>query len=217
MEQTPTADDRRRVTVTGIGRAAVPADAALVHLGVEVTATTPGEALAASADTERQMVAAVLAAGVAESGIATRWATVEPQWEHYGERPRLRGYTARVDVQVTVDDLGSAGAVASAAVDAGGDVARLHGLTPIVRDRAAGEALARESAFADARAKAEQYARLAGQRTGRLLDLTDAVTDVGRYEPHAVMAAHRSGEPLEVRAGEHEISVTVRAAWELTD
>ncbi|MFL6139427.1 MAG: SIMPL domain-containing protein [Frankiaceae bacterium] len=210
--------DPRRITVTGMGRAAVPADAVVVRLGVEVTATTPGEALAACADAERQMVAAATEAGVARAGVTTRWATVEPRWEQYGNRPQLRGYVARLDVEAIVEELSSAGAVAAAALSAGGDVARLHALAPVVRDRAPGEATARELAYADARARAEHYASLAGQRLDRLLVLDEAGHEMGHHPRFGLMAAAGArAESLEVHAGEHEIAVAVSATWELAD
>jgi uncharacterized protein YggE len=209
---------RRSITVTGEGRVGAPADAARVELGVEVTALTPAEALAAAADVERAMVESARTAGVEDRRITTGWAGVDAEWEHTGGRPRLRGYTARIVVRIDVTDLASVGRIASAALDGGGQSARLHGLVPRVSDPTEPERAARERAFAAAKDKAEQFAALAGARIGRLVTLTDAKRG-WQPGPGPVMAARTvsAGEPLDVRAGEHEVAVEVVATWELLD
>ena len=227
MDET-TGTDRHSVTMTGLGRAFAPADAVYVRLGVEVTAATPTEAFAACADVERRMVATVTGAGVAATGVTTSWTAVSPRWEEerhdrFAEaraKPprRPNRYTAHVHVEV-VAALASAGAVAAAALDAAGTGAVLHTLAPVVRDRAAAEAAARRSAYADARTRAEQYAALVGQRLGRLLVLTDAAHEAERQQWSGatfVVAEGRPAEP-EIHGGQHVISTAVRATWELAD
>lgn len=215
MDDTTGTSGRRTITVTGEGRVTAPADAARVELGVEVTAGTPADALSACANAERALVDAAGSAGVADGKVTTGWASVEPEWEHYGERPRLRGYTARVVVRADVADLAAAGRVASAALEAGGAAARLHGLVPRIDDPAQAEYAAREAAFNAARAKAQQFATLAGARLGRLLALTDA-RHGWQPRPMRTMALS-AGEPLDVHAGEHEVAIEVTATWELVD
>jgi len=219
MDDTAGAAGRRAITVTGEGRVLAPADAARVELGAEATAGTPAEALAACADTERAMTQAVGSAGIANAKITTGWATVEAEWEHVGDRPRLRGYTARVVVRADVADLATAGRVASAALEAGGHGARLHGLVPRISDTERAEHAAREAAFGAARAKAQQFATLAGARLGRVLALSDARH--GWQPAHGPMRASAmsfsAGEPLDVHAGEHQVAVEVTATWELVD
>jgi uncharacterized protein YggE len=72
-------------------------------------------------------------------------------------------------------------------------------------------AAARTAAFADARAKAQQYAVLAGRGLGKVVGLTDVVT--GGVQPrYELMAATQAAAPVEL--GETSVAVTVTVRWE---
>jgi uncharacterized protein YggE len=72
-------------------------------------------------------------------------------------------------------------------------------------------AQAREAAFVDARAKAEQYAALAGRGLGKVVDVSDVVNGAGQPR-HELMAARSAGTPVE--RGETSVTSTVTVRWE---
>ncbi len=76
-------------------------------------------------------------------------------------------------------------------------------------------AAAREAAFADARARAEQYARLAGRSLGPVVEIRE---DDGAPGPVArVLAAQATSDALVVEPGSQEVRATVTVRWELAD
>jgi uncharacterized protein len=76
---------------------------------------------------------------------------------------------------------------------------------------------AREAAFADAKEKAEQLARLAARRLGTVLRIAE---DSGynvypRAAGKGMVMAAMSSVPIE--AGEDELEARLRVTWQLTD
>jgi uncharacterized protein YggE len=115
---------------------------------------------------------------------------------------------------VTVRELDRAGAVMGAAVEAGGDAARLQGLSLALEDDAAVQAEAREKAFHDARAKAEQYAELTGATLGDVVWVREQVSTAGPAPGFTTDAA--AAEAVPIAAGSAEVVVTVAVRWSLT-
>ena len=122
----------------------------------------------------------------------------------------------REDLRVTVRDLKTAGATISAAVAAGGDAARLSGVVFALEEDDALRTAARDEAYAEARAKAEQYARLSGRRLGDVVSIEEDVRQTPSTRtcrrPTTPPAA-RSAVPIE--AGSTEVRVTVQVRWAL--
>jgi len=141
----PTAD-QPTVTVVGEGTANAIPDTALLHLGVETRGTTPGEALEACSRALEEVIAAVRAAGVEPPGLATGELSVHPDWEARPKGQRPAGYRAAARLTARLDVPARAGQVATAAVTAGGEAARVHGLVLVVGDQAGVLAAARKAA-----------------------------------------------------------------------
>jgi uncharacterized protein YggE len=212
----PTADERT-VTVVGEGVASAVPDTALLHLGVETRGATPGEALDACSRALEEVIAAVRAAGVEPPRLATGELSVHPDWEAGPQgQQRPAGYRAAARLTARVDAPARAGQVATAAVAAGGEAARVHGLVLVVGDQGGVLAAAREAAWRDARGRAEQYAALAGVALGRVLRIEEVggarpvLPLVGRYEARAA-----AGPAVEV--GEAEVRARVAVTWALLD
>ncbi len=196
--------DRRTVTTLGSGTASSLPDAVAVVLTLEVEGATPAEALRECGVVQGAVVAAL---GVVASAGGL---SVQPGWDH--ERQREGRPRALSTVSARLPDLGVAGAVVTAALDAGGRAARLHSLAPVVSDASAALTSARQRAFDDSYRSAAQYAGLAGGRLGPLLTLSEAGGTGGsmRLAGSAVMDAS-----YEVANGPQDVSVSVVATWEL--
>ena len=100
-------------------------------------------------------------------------------------------------------DLSRVGSLLVAAIDAGGDGARIDGISFSHRDAAALEREARDAAFADARAKAEQYAGLAGQALGEVRHVVEGGGDGPVALRKGVMMAARRGARSDRRRRGH--------------
>ncbi len=213
----PTAD-QPTVTVVGEGTANAIPDTALLHLGVETRGTTPGEALEACSRALEEVIAAVRAAGVEPPGLATGELSVHPDWEARPKGQRPAGYRAAARLTARLDVPARAGQVATAAVTAGGEAARVHGLVLVVGDQAGVLAAARKAAWRDARGRAEQYAALAGVALGGVLRIEE-LAGARHTLPLALAGGYQAqaaaGPAVEV--GEAEVGARVAVTWALLD
>ena len=123
-------------------------------------------------------------------------------------------YTATNSVEVTIRNLDTAGKVLSAATGAGAN--QLYGLRFEIEDPAPLQAAAREKAVADARARAEKLAQLAGVKLGPAVSITDADGGGGGPVPMFAMAKMEAAN-APVERGELTVTSTVQIVYALQD
>ncbi|MCL0066061.1 SIMPL domain-containing protein [Dehalococcoidia bacterium] len=165
------------ISVSGQGRVSVTPDIAAVRLGIEAQADTVAEAMSQAAQSMDLVIAALKEHGVAEEDIQTFRFSISQVWDWHretGER-ELTGYMVSNMVSAQIRALDEVGPIIDAVVVAGGDLIRIHGIGFTVEDPAPYHYEAREKAFADARAKAEQLARLAGVTIGKPTFISDGM------------------------------------------
>ena len=200
------------VQVQGTGTATGTPDVLHVTVGVETGASSVGEALE-SADTAAQRVLDALHdAGVSDADVQTANVHLYPRYD--GDGQAITGYLAGQDLAVTLRDLGTAGATIGAAVEAGGDAARLQGIAYELDDDTALRARARADAFADARATAEQYAELTGRQLGGVVLVREQVSASGPV-PMAAGDAVAASEAVPIAPGTTDVTVTAEVRWSL--
>ena len=150
-------------------------------------------------------------AKLSTTGIGLRARTV---WRN--DENVLAGYEADTTLRLTHVGIEQVSEVLGAAVAAGGDALRIHSVQAEVSDPSLAYATARDLAFADARAKAEQLAALAGCTLGKALRVKE--TTQGSPLPILrVKAADMAASSMPVVAGEQELSANVEVCWELLD
>lgn len=200
------------ISVAGEGSVSGTPDVLRFTVGVEVTADTVDGALSSANEAARRMIGVLEQRGVAEEDLQTASVQIHPRYDREGRQ--VDGYVVRQDLLVKVTDLDAAGGLISAAVEAGGDAARLSGVSFALEDNEALLATAREQAYAEARDKAEQYARLAGKELGAVVSIAE---DVQQHDPMAFGRA--SGEAaasdVPIAPGSTEVSVRVEVRWEM--
>ncbi|WP_167496898.1 SIMPL domain-containing protein [Cellulosimicrobium funkei] len=198
------------VTTTGQGAVTVTPDVAVVELGAEASAPGVQDALDRANAGLAAARDALVAHGVAPSDLRTSQTSTWTEQREDGPRT-----TARLTLRATLRDVGASGEVVRAALDAAGPVGRLDSTSLAVGDPGPLAAAAREAAFADARARAEQYARLAGRSLGPVVEIRE---DDGAPAPVArVLAAKATSDALVVEPGRQEVRATVTVRWELAD
>lgn len=196
-----------RITVTGEGAVPAVPDRMRLSAGVEVRRAEAGEAFTAVRAAAARLTRALVEAGVAAEDLRTNELSLGPEYVTY---PKVAGYRAAQGVEAVVRALDSADRVIDAAVAVGEEV-RLNGVTFEVSDPAGALARARERAFADAAAKARQYAELAGRPLGGVLSVSDEVP--GGQQPVLHAAAMEDGSS--VSPGRQTLSVSVRVVYAL--
>ncbi|WP_344125928.1 SIMPL domain-containing protein [Luedemannella flava] len=211
VDPAPAGEPRDSVLVDGTGEVYGTPDTLTAELGVETTAATVGEAMDRASVAATRMRDALLRAGIARADIQTSSVSVAPKED---EDQRIIGYTASVGLTVKIRDLRRAGAILSAAIAAGGNAARLDGVSYAIDNDAALLATARRKAFADARRKAELYAREAGRRLGRVLKVSETAASCGECDGgRGAFAGGGSAAPIE--PGRQRLTVTVTVEWAL--
>ena len=123
--------------------------------------------------------------------------------------------TARATYAMSVrtTDLGHVGSVLVAAVDAGGDGARVDGVSFSHDDAAALERQARDLAWAEARTKAEQYAALAGQALGEVRHIVETGGAPGPMPKGVAFLAASPAPPVD--SGEGAVASVLSVTWAL--
>jgi uncharacterized protein len=149
---------------------------------------------------------------VADRDVQTVNVSVYPTYGREGER--ITGYISRHDLEVTLRDMGEAGAVIGRLADAGGDAARVQGISYVLEDDAALQEQARADAFADARRKAEQYAELAGRELGEVVSVRENVTAPGPM-PYASADSAAGASEMAIAPGSTTVTVTAEVRWSL--
>jgi len=201
----------RSVTVTGHGRAAAAYDEATLRLAASARAANPSDATARATYAMSQMRDAVLSGGTDPAELTTTNVSLNPVHDPW---PTVVAYEASLGLSVRLPDLTRVGTLLVAAIDAGGDGARVDGISFSHRDAASLERAARDSAFVDARSKAEQYAGLAGQALGEVRHVVEGAGGgpVG-VRKGMMLAADSGGVPVD--AGEGTVTAVVAVTWAL--
>lgn len=208
------------VAVSGTGSARARPDTMSMTISLSRTADTTREAQAQVSGMAARALEVLRAAGVEDRSVATASLRFSPEyeWLQQGGR-RLVGQRAEQIVSFSVEDIHGANEGAASLIIDG--LAGIEGLELLstafsVRDPEALLREAREAAFADALAKASQYAALAGQRIVRAVAIAEdgAAMPAARAGMRMEAAASLSASPSPVLpAGEAEATARVTAEF----
>jgi uncharacterized protein YggE len=207
-------ESTRHITVNGVGSASVTPDAVRFYASVSVVAKSNKEALASASKSASAVRAALKASAIATKDIKTSSLTVYPEYNYSQDRgSELIGYRATQSFTVVVRKAESAGAVIDSVVDAGGEAVQVNGVAPFLSNGAAATEKAREAAVADAKARANSYAKYLGASLGRVIYLTEVSAPVYTFPMLGEKAAASDGTQIDL--GETEVTVNVTVRWSL--
>jgi uncharacterized protein YggE len=210
VDSPPTDQFRESVLVTGTGEVSGDPDTLTADFGVETNASTVGQALDRADIAANRMRDTLVRAGIATADLQTSNLSIGSKVN--GDQA-ITGYTVSEGLTAKIRNLRRAGELMSAAVAAGGDAARLNGVSFAIENDAALLAAARKDAFADARQKAELYAREAGRPLGRVLQVSETAPGGGGPVGHYSPAAMDSRFPIE--PGRQRLTVVITVEWAL--
>ena len=204
------------IQVNGLGVVSIAPDKADLTLSVEVQAKSAEAARDQAAAAMTALIKALKDANVADKDIQTRNVSLYPV---YGQDTanKITGYQLANRVTVCIRDISKVSAIIDSAVKAGGNPVRVQGINFAIDNPEAALAQAREKAYANARAKAGQYAKLAGVILGRALHIIEGGGVPPMPLPYAEMSVMRgaigASNSTPIQAGEQEISVTVEVIF----
>jgi len=204
------------IWVTGEGKVSVVPEVTILSLGVEAQAKTVTEAQRLAGEAMVAVVAVLDEYDIAEKDRTTQRFSIYPvsRWDNGKEI--LLGYRVNNMMTVKIREIDDTGAIIDAVAEAGGDYTRINSISFVVDNPADYYEEAREKAMADAEAKAEQLADLAGVDLGRPTYINESggfipvPRDFYKGVPEAAPAPTTPISP-----GETEIQLTVQVVYSI--
>ncbi|HEY1361188.1 MAG TPA: SIMPL domain-containing protein [Xanthobacteraceae bacterium] len=209
--QQPQQLPQARIVVTGEGSVNVTPSYAQISAGATTRARTVKEGIEANSRLMAAIIAALKDAGIAEKDIQTARFSIQPVYAPQEPRtePKLSGYSVSNLVHVTIREIGKVGDVLDRLVAAG--ATNVTNVAFLVADASTALDQAREAAMADARRKAEVYAKASGLRLGRVEWITE---DAGSGPPLPV-TARAAAAPVPIASGEDTLRVRVVVGFDI--
>ena len=162
----------RTITVVGTGSASDTPDIAYIELGVESRSENIASAFDQANSTIADVISAVTAAGVAAEDVRTTGLNIYRESAPFDSSMSGQiSYVVSNQIRVIVRDTSTVAEVINAAVGAG--VNQLYGLQFGIDNRDTLESDARADAFADAQARAQELAGLAGVTMGDVVRISE--------------------------------------------
>jgi uncharacterized protein YggE len=200
-----------RLVVIGEGIVRVTPDHAQVVASVTTRAKTVKEASDTNARLMTAATSALLRAGIAQTDIRTSRFSVQPTYTPPAPpaEPKLTGYSVTNQVTINVRDIDKVGEVLDQLITAG--VTSVGSISLLVSDQSKALDEGRAAAIADARRKAEIYARASQLRLGEVAWVTE---DAG-FAPAVARtsAAPAMATSVPIAPGEDTVRVRVTVGF----
>jgi uncharacterized protein YggE len=212
------------ITIDGLGEVSATPDTAFINSGVTTQGATAREALDANTKAMADLIAALKDAGIEQRDIQTSGFSVNPNYVYsdarddkgYSLPPKITGYQVSNTVTVKVRKIAELGTILDKSVTVGANT--INGVNFAVEDTKELLNEARKAAFADARAKGELYATLAGSALEEIVSISESQGyNVAPPTPMFARADSAAAAPVPVEAGEMSFTVNVSVQWELAD
>lgn len=201
----------RLVTITGTGTVMVAPGIAEIGASVVSTAPSAEAAVAANSQTVAALFETLAGFDVTADDVRTTGFFLGPQYpaDRRGETPSIVGYQASNRIAITLRDIATVGAVLDGMAANG--ATRIEGIHFAADDPRPHLNVARQRAFADARATAELYAEAAGASLGEVLEIEEGAERA--TQPRLRALAERAAVPI--APGTNEIRITIRVTFAL--
>jgi len=201
-----------RVVVTGEASVSVAPDVAQIRSGVTTRGKTVHEATEANSKIMAAILNALAESGIPQKDVRTTQFSIQPAYaaQEPGKEQKLVGYSVGNHVTAKIKHIEKLGEVLDRLIAAG--ATDVWNVELLVSDPAKALDQAREAAVADARRKAEIYAKAAGVPLGKVLSIAEA----GTPAPGPMRAfAERSAAAVPIAPGENTLHAAVTVEFEI--
>jgi uncharacterized protein YggE len=203
------------ISVTGEASISMPPDLAEIDAGVASDAKTAREASDANNAAMGKVLAALKTSGIDEKDYQTSRLSLQPQYAP--NRPgysasgpsAIVGYRASNRVTIKLRDVAKVAGVIDTLVAAGANDVGNIGFSISQASKLLDDA--RDKAIADARRKAEIYAKAAGVTLGAPLSISEGGAPAPVFRAKAAVPMAATSAP--VALGEETLSVSVNVTW----
>ena len=198
------------ISVTGEANISVPPDQAQIEGGVSTDAKTAREASEANNAAMGKVLLALKGAGIDEKDYQTSRLQLQPQYAPNRSGPSpVVGYRASNRVTVKVRDVIKVASMIDVLVGAGAN--DIGGINFVVTQASKLLDEVREQAIADARRKAQIYAKAAGVTLGEPIAISEEGAPTPVFRSKQVAGGMAASAP--VAQGEETLAVTVNVTW----
>jgi hypothetical protein len=203
-----------RVVVIGEGTVNVAPDIVKIRSGVTTRGKTVREATETNSKTMAAILTALTESGIPQKDVRTAQLSIQPMYaaQDPGKEQKLVGYSVANHVSAKIRHVEKLGDVLDRLIAAGAtDVWNVEFL---VSDPAKALDQAREAAIADARRKAEVYAKAAGVTLGKVV----SIEEESGVSPPAPMRALTQQAPemqIPIAPGENTLRAVVTVGFEI--
>jgi uncharacterized protein len=211
----PQPSPEARVVVIGEGSISVAPDYAQVEGGVTTRAKTVKEATDANSKLMAAVTSTLLEAGIAQADIQTSRFSIQPVYAPQEPRtePKLAGYSVSNQVRVKIRQIGKVGEILDRLVTAG--VTNVGNIAFLVSDPSKALDQARAAAIADARRKAEIYARASDVQLGKVIWITEDSGFAPPFPMRGGAPAAMAATPVPISAGEDTFHARVTVGFDI--
>jgi uncharacterized protein len=205
------------IWVNGEGKVTVTPDIAIVNLGVSSQSSSVAQAQSQAAIAMDKVMAALTGNGVAKNDIKTQYFNIQQmtRYDNNTQQSVVTGYMVSNTVTAKIRAVEKTGSIIDAAAMAGGDFTRINGVGFSVEKPEQYYSQARELAIKDARAKADQLAKLAGVTLGGATSISESTVSNSVPYPAPVMRSQVAGmdATTSISPGETDITLSVQVAY----
>jgi uncharacterized protein YggE len=199
------------VSVTGEATVSQAPDLAILQAGVTSQEKTARQAMTASGQLMKAVLAALKQAGIADADIQTSRLRLEPiREQRRGNNPAaIIAVEASSLITVQMRDVEKAADILDRMISAGANLVTGISFTISAPSKLLDQA--RVEAMTDARQKAEIYAKAAGLTLGPAISIAESYI----ARPVRPMMAREAAVAMPVAAGEEKLTLTVNVSYEL--
>lgn len=204
-----------RLDINATGEVTRVPDVAIISAGVVSRSATASGAMQDAAARMERVIAALKKAGIADRDIQTSSVNLNPEYKYVeNQPPQLVGYSASNQVTIRFRDIRNSGKILDALVSQGANQINGPSLTIDKPEAALDEA--RTNAIANARARADLYAKALGLRVVRVVSVSESGGNYPVPPPMPMYArAEAANAKTPIEPGEQKLQVNLSVTFEL--
>lgn len=209
-----TGTDNAGVTVIGVGEVDVAPDSVAVDLSISPRAGSVAEASSIAATKTRELIETLTERGVSPEDIRTSRYAISPEYDYRDGEQRLLGFRVTNSLRLRIRDTDSAGEIIDASTGVGGDDLIVTNVGHEVVDETGSRDIAREAAWGQALAKAQDLARLSGTNLGSAVSIVELREGDGSAPVSRLAALAADDTPIAPGSSTVRVTLEVRFTLE---
>ncbi len=210
------ADVRNTITIEGEGKVRGIPDIATVNLGFTIEKKEVRDAQKENSVTMNKIIAALKQLGIATDDMQTTEYSIYPQYDYLKDGQKLRGYVVKQNVTVKIRDLSKVSDVLDQAGTLG--LNQVGGIQFTMDEPEVLRQSARVKALVNAKKKADELARIAGVRLGRVVSFSENASGgypIPIYAKSLMLEGVGGGAAPDIQAGSQDAVVNATVTYEI--